>query len=407
MSFSWNNLKYKANYYVIILIAFFIPLNKEFIAPLIMLFFITSILNVKKNLFKNINKQLLFIIGFYTVGLLSLLYGKNIQNTLFNSEIKLSLIAFPISFMFSNLNVKKIHRSVFKSYLEGTIVAVIIVFINSTTEYYYTNNISVFFYDNLSYFSHVSYFSMYVNFSIVVLYYFWFSPSKKDYIPPYLNFLLSLIFSLLIILLASKTGIITMFMIHIVCVVYWIKKYKKYKQALSLVILLSLIISIGLYSSPNVLNRLYTMKESIFGYNGSPNSSTSIRLAVWKESFSLIKERPIVGYGVGDVSDVLTEKYKEKGFYELANKHLNSHNQYIQILLGSGIVGLLYFMFILLYPLNKIKDLATYLLFILFILLMFVNMLTESMLETQSGIIFFSFYISLFYCVINNKLDKP
>lgn len=405
MSINWNNLKDKVNYYLILLIAFFIPLIKEAIAPLIILFFITSIINKKQKLFAHLNKNLFLILGFYFLGFISLFYGNNTSNTWFNNEIKLSLFVFPISFLISNIDFKKSFRPILKSFVEGTIFAVILSLINALTSYYYDSDSSVFFYSDLSYFAHTSYFSLYLNFSIAILYYFWFSPSKQDYIPPYLNFGLSFFLSLIILMLASKTGIITLLLVHLIGILFWVKKYQKFKQASILFGTLAIFISIGLYSSPQVIDRLITMKESILNYDGTPNSSSTIRIAVWTEALELIKEKPILGHGVGDVSDQLTNRYQEKGFIKLAKKHLNSHNQYLQILIGSGIIGFLYFLFLIIYPTIKIEVTVSKLLYFLFLILILVNFMTESMLETQSGIIFFAFFLTLFYSLLGEQKE--
>ncbi len=408
MPIDWNNLKDKLNYYLILLIAFFIPLKKEVVAPLIILFFISSVLNRKKNFTKNINKKLFLIVGFYVLGVMSLFYGENTSNTWFNNEIKLSLFAFPLCFFISNLDFKKIFRPILKSFVEGTLFAVLLSFVNASVVFYYQRDSTVFFYSDLAYFSHASYFSLYLNFSIAILYYFWFSPSKIDYISPSINFGLSFLLSLVILMLASKSGIATMLLVHFIGVGYWVKKYKKYKQACILLGTLTLFIALGLYNSPAILERITTMKNSIVHYNGTPNSSTNIRLAVWEEAIELIKAKTVVGYGTGDVADVLSQRYHKKGFYELEKKQLNSHNQFIQITLGSGIIGLLFFIFLVSYPFIFLTKSIDRLLYFSFFVLIFFNFLTESMLETQSGIIFFAFYITLFYSIetTQNKFNK-
>ncbi len=405
MPINWNNLKDKANYYLILLIAFFIPLKKEVIAPLIILFFIASLINRKQELMTHINRKLLIIIGFYAIGFISIFYGENTSNTWFNNEIKLSLFVFPTALIISNLNINKIFRPILKSFVEGTIFAIILALINAATNYYYEHDSTVFFYSHLSYFAHASYFSLYLNFSIAILYFFWFSPSKKDYIPPYLNFGISFFFSLIILMLASKTGIITLVFVHLIGIIFWVKKYQKIKQASILFGALALFISIGIYNSPQVVDRLTTMKNSILNYDGTPNSSSTIRIAVWTEATQLIIKKPILGYGVGDVSDQLTQRYKEKGFHKLAKKQLNSHNQYLQILIGSGVIGLLYFFFLILFPYIKIKLPVYKLLYLSFFILMLINFMTESMLETQSGIIFFAFFITLFYSLVPEQKE--
>lgn len=407
MPINWNNIKDKVNYYLILLIAFFLPLSKEVISPLIVLFFISSLVNKKKAIFSSqLNYSYLIIIGFYFLGLGSLIYGNDTNNTLFNSEIKLSLLIFPLAFQISNHDFKNSSRSIFKSFIEGSLIAIVLNLLNACINYYYENNLEVFFYARLSHYAHASYFSMYLNFAIALLYYFWFSPSKKDYIKPTVNFSLSIVFSIFILMLSSKTGIFTLLLIHFIAGFYWFIKYKKVKQGLILIFSIFSIVAVSLYYSPTVLKRITLMRDSITHYDGNPNTSTKIRLAVWEESYSLIKAKPILGHGVGDVSNVLTTRYNDKGFFDLANRHLNSHNQFIQILIGSGVVGLLYFLCIIAFPFFRNLSSPQQLIYFLFIILIALNFMTESMLETQSGVIFFSFFITLFFTISDSKETK-
>jgi O-antigen ligase len=75
---------------------------------------------------------------------------------------------------------------------------------------------------------------------------------------------------------------------------------------------------------------------------------------------------------------------------------LNVHNQYIETLIGQGIIGLLWLLSILLLPLIiSIKEKKIF--FIGFIIITGINLFFESMFNTQAGVIFFAFFYSLFF----------
>jgi O-antigen ligase len=97
----------------------------------------------------------------------------------------------------------------------------------------------------------------------------------------------------------------------------------------------------------------------------------------------------MLGHGTGDVRDVLVEKYTEHNLISALEHQYNAHNQFFQILISSGIIGLLLFL------------LSTYFgaksnpLLLQFIVITFIFMSVESILENQAGTIFFGLFFSL------------
>ena len=99
---------------------------------------------------------------------------------------------------------------------------------------------------------------------------------------------------------------------------------------------------------------------------------------------------------------VLQEQYKKDGYDYMYKKNYNSHNQYLQVLLDHGIFGFLilaFFTFGMLYASLKQKDFI----YALFLAIMILNFMTESVLETQSGVIFFAFFNTVFFFQWFNK----
>jgi O-antigen ligase len=123
-------------------------------------------------------------------------------------------------------------------------------------------------------------------------------------------------------------------------------------------------------------------------------NSTSLRFGIYNCAIQKIKESPIFGYGLGDVQDELTKCYEEKS--ELLTEIVyNSHNQYLSFFLSSGVFGfltLLFTMFSILTTAFKRKNIILMSITLFFIIIM----MFENILERQSGVIMFSFYICLF-----------
>ena len=126
----------------------------------------------------------------------------------------------------------------------------------------------------------------------------------------------------------------------------------------------------------------------------NPNFSTSIRIGVYKCSLEKISENWLFGYGLGDSQIALNSCYEKKSNYLLANE-FNTHSQYLDILLKTGVLGLLVFLFFLLSNLRRASSANNQVAFmiILFYGLVF---LTENILSRQSGVILFYFLLLSF-----------
>ena len=123
-------------------------------------------------------------------------------------------------------------------------------------------------------------------------------------------------------------------------------------------------------------------------------NSTNTRLKLWSYSFELFTRHPFFGVGTGDVKDELDNIYKEKKYEYAASGHYNPHNQYLHTAVTIGGLGLLVLLILLLLPFYsgwKVRNP----LFLMFSLIIILNCLTESVLERQSGILFFAAFAVL------------
>ncbi len=127
----------------------------------------------------------------------------------------------------------------------------------------------------------------------------------------------------------------------------------------------------------------------------NPKLSTSIRLGVYKCCYKIIKRSYLFGYGIGDAQRELNLCYANESDILLMNK-FNSHNQYLDILIKTGLFGFMFFLFFISFNLKAAFNSENEILFsiIPFYLLVF---LTENILSRQSGVILFFFLICFFY----------
>lgn len=127
-------------------------------------------------------------------------------------------------------------------------------------------------------------------------------------------------------------------------------------------------------------------------------SSFYQRFVYWQIGMELALENLITGVGTGDVKQSFKDAYIDyPTFIEPKFRH-RAHNQYITFLVTFGVLGLLYFLSFLGFLIYKWKNNSLYLFFIVVAL---VSFLTEDTLETQAGVTFFAFFVSLFSAVIS------
>jgi len=99
---------------------------------------------------------------------------------------------------------------------------------------------------------------------------------------------------------------------------------------------------------------------------------TEPRIFLWKAAVSVIKEKPVFGYGISNAQeqfDIARSKYETEQFRKDWHqiRILTSHNQFLQTTMEFGVFGLLILLFLYLYPIFIAdKNRSIFALFIIF-----------------------------------------
>ena len=129
--------------------------------------------------------------------------------------------------------------------------------------------------------------------------------------------------------------------------------------------------------------------------NGDNPSGHSViqRIEFWKAARGIIDRHFWFGVGTGDVPGAFKEQYGLMNS-RLDPKHqLRAHNQYLTFWVSTGIVGLLWFLVVMFYPLfsgGRWRDP----LYVSLIIIVALSCITEDTLETQAGVTFYVFLSS-------------
>lgn len=347
------------------------------------------------------NKYLLSFGVFYLVYVVGLLYSSEIRGpdgALFNLEVKLSLLLFPVFFTtidFGRLG-KMFVKKIFKAYILGCILSLFLIFNRAVFEYFQVQDTGVFYYVKLAFSHHPSYLSLYFSFAVFILFTWLIKGNQIVPLKRNLVVLLILLFQLFIVLLSSKAGILGLslgYLMSFAYLIYYRQGWKKYIVP----VLLLIAFGITLTFFPVVYSRFYQAETALTSHPDLASAESSVaRVLVWQTSLQVIKENPLIGVGTGDVDKSLMKLYKKQQIRLAIDETLNAHNQFLQTFMALGIVGFLLLLASLLIP-------AWYafrhkkLIYLLFLAVFGFHLLVESMLERQAGVVFYAFFNSLLF----------
>lgn len=343
----------------------------------------------------------LFIVNssLFLVYLLSFLYTSNIADAIKKLETSLSLMVFPLAFALvweyrEQFNFKVLLKKIISIFFYSVFVFTIIVFsyliykggLLELKDSSFIRHFTEF----LPFIGqHSIYASIYLGLGVISSIYLLIR--SNNLIQKTVIVLINFFSILLLVSLASK-GVLLALTVSVT--VYCINVFK-----LKLIVLISIFgfIVLSINYSPSLSKRIKLFNSSLalplIKGNGDLNS-TQTRIEIYKCSLKLLRDKWVFGYGFGDVNEQLIECFTDTSKYLVEGK-FNSHNQYLSIVLGCGIFGLLS-IFSLIYFNYKFFNLDKNYFFIAVLLFYSTIMLIENILERQSGVILFSFLINLF-----------
>ncbi|MCB0760585.1 MAG: O-antigen ligase family protein, partial [Flavobacteriales bacterium] len=202
----------------------------------------------------------------------------------------------------------------------------------------------------------------------------------------------ALLAPLMIGLLASRAGILAF---GVLAVYFFIRAVWKRGAFSTRMWFLSVVMFGASLAFPATVHRVESAMDRGEDVGATEKKSSSqVRLVTWKNALTLMRNYP-QGVGTGDVTNELVRLYDEQGELTASEKKLNAHNQYLQTGVELGWLGLLVLLSTMvplaLYAMRKRWELA-----LIFLFLIAFNMLFESFLELQMGIMFYCFFLSFF-----------
>jgi len=397
-----------------------LPVHVDFLPPVMILWLISWIVENHQG-FKKIwsfkNPAVLLFAGFsmyfawYVSGLL---YTEDLPNGILLIFRRLSFVIFPFVLITPGELIKRKVNVLLKVFSLSALSYILFSFGLALFRSLYIINGSIsfnphpleadynnyFFGTDFALIQHPTYLAMYVIFSICITIEAFFDKKLQSFLR--IAWLLSGIVLLTsLYFLSSRTGIISAL---IIIPIYLIIKFKRLnKWWISGLIALA---------AATLLTILFLNNERIkyyFPYNSVSSVMEKFmldnRVPIWKSSINVIKQNLVLGVGAGDASYELQKEYLSEGYSEMYYNNLNAHDQYLEILLGTGLIGLLIFAWIIsfmVYIAIKRRNLI----FGLFLLIVLIFFLFESILNRIAGVTFFSLFSFLLLQMENRSFNN-
>lgn len=247
---------------------------------------------------------------------------------------------------------------------------------------------------------HPTYFSLFLSFCIIFLLHL--SDHVKTGVMRAGTFSLILYFSVFVVFLSSRIIILGLTLILLAVLTRYLL-IKRWSMTLAIV-MIALTFAFSIFLNPVSRYRIsQEIESSTFKIKSDHEyqNAAEIRASLWwLAGKSLTKSNPLVGTGTGDVEKTMAESSKNYGITNIIHSY-DPHNQFLYNLIGNGYPALVLLILCLGLPAYIAWVFRDYLLLgfsFIFGLLCF----TESALELQKGIVFYSIFFPLLFFQLNS-----
>lgn len=351
-------------------------------------------------------RLLLFLFtGFYLWQVIGLLYSDSLNTGLDKLFMRLSLLVFPVLLISPGRIIRENIHLLLKVFAVGTFLYLlfcifnslikslvlengIIVFNPHPADYDYEN---YFFSDRFAVKHHPTYLAMYSIFSLIISLESLLE-KRITTIGRFIWIFMALIFFACLYPLSSRAGFIAFLVIIIIYFVH------KTWQILPKWIVITALFILGV-SITTVMLTNYRLKYSLNDNEGQSMNLNNIhkrdeRFVIWNAALTAISHNPVLGSGTGNTTAKLNSEYLKLNYSNGYSLNLNTHNQFLEVLLENGLIGLLIFLGIF-YSMFKILSSEKNFYMLLFLIMIIIFFLFESMLNRLAGVSFFSLFSTL------------
>jgi O-antigen ligase len=395
-----------------------LPLHPRYLPPFLILWVLFWIFEnygrFSQIVSSPVNIRVLFFafISYYLFQVIGLIYSDDLQMGLSNAFGRLSLVFFPLVLFYPGEMIRNRIDTLLKIFSLSTFCFLLFCFIYaairsiSLTSGSFVFNphpdefpyLSYFYASDLTLFQHPSYLSMYVLLSAFICFETSFGVNNSRRRSTW--FILALLLVISLYFISSRTGILIAILL---LPYYFFRKVKKLKKSkfLFIGILVIMILSLPLLLKNQRVEYLY---DKIMNNETYGTEVEEPRFIIWKSAMTIFKNNPFLGVGIGDVRTELAKEYERAGKTDMAVSKPNAHNQFIEVLLETGIIGFIMFIS-LIFIMFRIAILDDNLLYGVFIMIILAFFIFETILYRLAGVSFFSLFAFLLYWYKQRRIN--
>lgn len=248
---------------------------------------------------------------------------------------------------------------------------------------------------------HHGYLSMYILMSVAYLVYIALKKETAEYSHKILAYT-SLTASILaltayLLIIQSRSGMLGLILLAIGLVVLVFFELRRFRLGLVLISIFAIGVTVIMLVIPSSQHRLTDTLTKVVNHD-----QTDERYIISKASMNVVKANMPWGVGAGDRIDELVAEYQRMGAEKQYWRRYNPHNQFVDTLMTTGIIGLLVLSAMLILPTIECIKNKNYL-FLAFLFIIALSAFFESILERQMGINFFCFLYCMFMVESKNN----
>ena len=248
---------------------------------------------------------------------------------------------------------------------------------------------------------HLPYLGLFFVFSIFIAYFFIIKTNSKKHVK-------ILVFLSCIVLLASILTFSARMALGTFFVIIFYLTFKEIKGSLRKILTLFLFTSFAIIlviNSPvkkRIAEIFNTKLELPSGKLNDKSHLVNFRYGIYYCSYNIIKNDIFVGIGKNNVSESLQlcyDNFSYNNFDDFKKRNYNTHNQYIDLIISYGVFGFIILFSSIFYGWYHSKSS----LYKVFLITIFLALLTENLFARQLGVVFFTLFNTLFF-IIDRRL---
>jgi len=398
-----NSLKQQGFYYGVLGYAFLIPFPQKVVTIALIIWVVLSLMGSSKSTFVN-NKYLWLLPAFYVSYCIGFFTSETLSFQFL--EYKLSLLIFPLLFFLHGYDENQ-RDGILKVFILGLLASAITCLVVAFYHSFSMENGAIAFRPNvleskgfmesilyggnyffgryLSIFHQTVYYAMYLSAGVAILLF------RPHLFSAKIRMTILGVCIIMIFLVSNKASFIVLATIFALKLWNW--HTSPSKKAIGVALFAGLLVLLTLMN-PRTKKSLATIAEEQLQLKKEARFGFSTRLLSWDAAISLIKERPVLGYGHAAAQSVLNKRYEKKGYVSPLKESYNAHNLWLQSWLENGVLAVIILigMFIMLFKKSQNRTL-----FLAFALILLINSMFEGLFNRFSGISFFSFLICLIF----------